>query len=64
MKFSLLLPVIAFVAAALVGAEAPAAPTELEIVTTFAPEECTVKAKTGDKIKVHYVREHAWALCS
>ncbi|KZT22596.1 hypothetical protein NEOLEDRAFT_1217656 [Neolentinus lepideus HHB14362 ss-1] len=30
------------------------APTELKIETTYAPESCPVKARKGDKIKVHY----------
>ncbi|KIY66086.1 hypothetical protein CYLTODRAFT_444926 [Cylindrobasidium torrendii FP15055 ss-10] len=30
------------------------APTDLHIETTFMPEDCKVKAKAGDKIKVHY----------
>lgn len=30
-------------------------PTELQIETTFMPEECPVKAQSGDQIKVHYV---------
>ncbi|KAH9998455.1 hypothetical protein BJV74DRAFT_877149 [Russula compacta] len=29
-------------------------PKELEIKTTYSPEDCTVKAKKGDRIKVHY----------
>ncbi|TFK53728.1 hypothetical protein OE88DRAFT_1273943 [Heliocybe sulcata] len=29
-------------------------PTELVIETTYAPESCPVKARKGDKIKVHY----------
>ncbi|KAJ4483909.1 hypothetical protein J3R30DRAFT_3698880 [Lentinula aciculospora] len=44
-------------AVATVYAEDPATyepPTELNIQTTFAPEACTVKAKAGDSIKVHY----------
>ena len=31
------------------------APTELIIDTTFTPEDCSVKAQTGDSIQVHYV---------
>ncbi len=31
-------------------------PKELEIRTTYTPEECTVKATKGDSIRVHYVR--------
>ena len=30
-------------------------PTELQIDTTYKPDDCTVTAKTGDSIKVHYV---------
>jgi len=30
-------------------------PTELEIETTFMPEECPQKAVKGDTISVHYV---------
>ncbi|KAF5335136.1 hypothetical protein D9611_010882 [Ephemerocybe angulata] len=30
------------------------APTELDINTTYLPEDCTVKAQTGDSIEVHY----------
>lgn len=29
---------------------------ELEIETTFKPEECTIRAKKGDLVSVHYVR--------
>ncbi|KAF9237562.1 hypothetical protein BU15DRAFT_48552 [Melanogaster broomeanus] len=29
-------------------------PTELQIETTFMPEDCTVKAGKGDTISVHY----------
>lgn len=39
------------------------APTELVIDTTFTPEDCKVKAQTGDSIQVHYVcRVHQWKL--
>ena len=31
------------------------APKDLVIDTTFLPKDCTVKAKKGDKISVHYV---------
>lgn len=34
------------------GAEAPA---ELDIKTTYKPDDCPATAKTGDSIKVHYV---------
>lgn len=30
-------------------------PTELQIETTFMPEECSEKAAKGDTISVHYV---------
>ncbi|OCH92467.1 hypothetical protein OBBRIDRAFT_791213 [Obba rivulosa] len=29
-------------------------PTQLEIETTYTPSDCSVKAQTGDRIKVHY----------
>ncbi|KAJ7724471.1 hypothetical protein DFH07DRAFT_759068 [Mycena maculata] len=29
-------------------------PTDLQIETTYLPEECPVKAQKGDSIKVHY----------
>jgi len=32
-----------------------AAPTELQIETTFMPAVCGAKAQQGDRIKVHYV---------
>ncbi|KAG8214051.1 hypothetical protein J3R82DRAFT_10808 [Butyriboletus roseoflavus] len=40
------------VAAACVFAAQP--PTELQIETTFMPEECPEKAAKGDTISVHY----------
>ncbi|PSR79249.1 hypothetical protein PHLCEN_2v7107 [Hermanssonia centrifuga] len=42
-----------FLFAFVVSAAEP--PTELQIDTTFKPDDCSVTAKTGDKIKVHYV---------
>lgn len=30
-------------------------PTELQIETTYKPADCSITAKTGDSIKVHYV---------
>jgi len=30
-------------------------PKELDIAVTFLPDDCPVKAQTGDSIKVHYV---------
>ncbi|KAH9484848.1 FK506-binding protein 2 [Psilocybe cubensis] len=29
-------------------------PTELQIETTYLPDNCVTKAQTGDRIKVHY----------
>ena len=44
------------VAVAVVAAEdAKEPPTELQIETTFKPDECPNQAKQGDHIKVHYV---------
>jgi len=37
-------------------------PKELEIAVTYLPDDCTVKAKTGDSIKVHYVSLGRWAV--
>lgn len=37
-------------------------PKELEIKTTYSPQDCTVKAKKGDRIQVHYVRSCAVGL--
>jgi len=43
------------VAVAAVAAEdAKTPPTELQIETTFKPDECPHQAKKGDKIQVHY----------
>ncbi|PPQ99674.1 hypothetical protein CVT24_009746 [Panaeolus cyanescens] len=44
----------ALLAAVSVVAEEKVAPTELQIETTFKPEDCTKTAKTGDRIQVHY----------
>ena len=44
----------ALLGAIVVAAKEP--PKELLIETTHTPSECSNKAKTGDKIKVHYVR--------
>jgi len=30
-------------------------PKELVIETTYTPDDCSVRAKTGDSIRVHYV---------
>ncbi|KAK7473137.1 Peptidyl-prolyl cis-trans isomerase fpr2 [Stygiomarasmius scandens] len=37
-----------------VTAYAAEPPTELQIDTTFKPESCSVTAKSGDLVKVHY----------
>lgn len=39
-------------------------PTELVIETTFTPEDCSVKAKTGDNLEVHYVGNTLLRLCA
>lgn len=40
-------------------------PTELQIETTFMPEECPQKAVKGDTISVHYVSpRHSHRCCS
>jgi hypothetical protein len=49
--------VLSFVAALIVATDVAATepPTELEIKTTFLPQDCYLKAQTGDSIQVHYV---------
>ncbi|KAG2016453.1 peptidylprolyl isomerase [Coprinopsis cinerea AmutBmut pab1-1] len=42
---------LTFAGAVLAAKEAP---KELQIETTFTPEDCSVKAKTGDNLEVHY----------
>ncbi|KDQ27495.1 hypothetical protein PLEOSDRAFT_40162 [Pleurotus ostreatus PC15] len=42
---------LAFVISALAVKEPP---TKLQIDTTFTPEDCSVKAKSGDGVRVHY----------
>ena len=54
MKFLSVLPLLALAAVALADEER-VPPTELEIETTYKPDDCPVTAKTGDAIKVHYV---------
>ena len=54
MKLFSVVSALFFGAVAVSAAQEP--PTELEIKTTFMPEDCTEKATTNDKIKVHYVR--------
>ncbi|PAV18598.1 fk506 binding 2 [Pyrrhoderma noxium] len=51
MRFSLWLPIF-IVQLLLVSARE--APTELEIETTFKPDDCSQQANAGDTIKVHY----------
>ncbi|KAF4583380.1 Peptidyl-prolyl cis-trans isomerase fpr2 [Pleurotus pulmonarius] len=46
--------VFACLALAIAALAAKEPPTELQIDTTFLPEDCSVKAKTGDKVQVHY----------
>lgn len=46
-----LLSVFLLAAAALADEQ----PKELKIDTTYLPENCVEKAKTGDSIQVHYV---------
>ena len=43
-----------FASALLVSARDP--PTELEIDVTYKPDDCTVTAKKGDRLRFHYVR--------
>lgn len=50
------------VAAACVFAAQP--PTELQIETTFMPEECPEKAAKGDTVFVHYVSSRRSVYCS
>jgi len=52
MQFLKWLPSLLF-ATAVVAKEPP---TELQIETTYMPDDCTVKAAKGDSIQVHYVR--------
>ncbi|EJD03037.1 uncharacterized protein FOMMEDRAFT_123200 [Fomitiporia mediterranea MF3/22] len=49
-----LLSALSFLAFPLLLVLAAEAPTELEINTTFSPDECTLKAESGDYVKVHY----------
>ncbi|PPQ92978.1 hypothetical protein CVT25_000179 [Psilocybe cyanescens] len=45
----------ALLATVALAEEAKTPPTELQIETTYLPENCVTKAETGDRIKVHYV---------
>lgn len=53
MKLLHWLPSLFLAATVFADAEAP---TELQIETTFKPDDCTVTAGKGDQIQVHYVR--------
>lgn len=46
---------VAVLAAAVLADAVKEAPTELKIDVTYKPSKCDTKAKTGDKIEVHYV---------
>ena len=52
---------LSFLVALLVAAVAAASdgqpPQDLEIKSTYLPADCSVKAKQGDRIEVHYVRK-------
>ncbi len=54
--------VFACLALAIAALAAKEPPTELQIDTTFLPEDCSVKAKTGDKVQVHYVCDYCYYL--
>ncbi|KAF9264128.1 hypothetical protein L218DRAFT_958549 [Marasmius fiardii PR-910] len=49
--------IFSFVIALLFSVAALAAepPTELKVESTYTPPDCSVKAKKGDQIEVHYV---------
>lgn len=42
--------------ALIVSAKSSAEVTELQIETSYKPDDCKVVASKGDKVKVHYVR--------
>ncbi|KAF9494962.1 hypothetical protein BDN71DRAFT_1448081 [Pleurotus eryngii] len=46
--------VFACLALAIAALAAKEPPTELQIDVTFKPDDCSVTAKTGDKVQVHY----------
>ncbi|KAJ8518130.1 hypothetical protein ONZ45_g4755 [Pleurotus djamor] len=46
--------ILACLASALVALAAKEPPKDLVIDVTFKPEDCTVQAKTGDGVQVHY----------
>lgn len=48
---------LALLVLALVAAAAEP-PTELQIETTYKPDDCPVTATKGDRIRVHYVSRH------
>lgn len=60
MKFLSWFSVLALTLA--VSAEERPQPTELQIETTYKPEQCPFTARTGDAIKVHYVSKVACIL--
>ena len=51
MRFATVVASLLFAGVAL----AAEAPSELVIETLHTPEDCSVKAKTGDNLEVHYV---------
>lgn len=55
MKLFSWLSCILVAVAAVAAEDAKIPPTELQIETTFKPDECPHQAKKGDKIQVHYV---------
>ncbi|KAF8815374.1 hypothetical protein BYT27DRAFT_7129097 [Phlegmacium glaucopus] len=54
MKIFCWLSCILVAAVAVAAEDAKVPPTELQIETTFKPEECPNQAKKGDRIEVHY----------
>jgi hypothetical protein len=53
----ILFSVVALLVAAVAAASDSQPPQDLEIKSTYLPDDCSVKAKKGDKIEVHYVRK-------
>jgi len=54
MRLGLFSYILVLVFALAAVAEAPEAPKELEIQSTYLPADCSVKAQNGDVLKVHY----------
>ncbi|PCH36099.1 hypothetical protein WOLCODRAFT_140224 [Wolfiporia cocos MD-104 SS10] len=54
MKLQILSYLAVLIFALVAAAEDPVPPTELQIVTTYMPPDCPVKAQNGDMLKVHY----------